>query len=62
MSSLNSVGLKAGAILALYLGREAERLLWCVLQEDITAYRLCNPFIVEFVYFFGHMEGGLIQM
>lgn len=33
--------------------------LWCVLQQDIIAYRLCNPFIVEFLYFFGHMDGGL---
>lgn len=33
--------------------------LWCVLQQDIIAYRLCNPCIVEFLYFFGHMGGGL---
>lgn len=47
------------AVLALHLGREVGCQLWCVLQQDIVAYRLCNPFIVEFIYFFGHMDGGL---
>lgn len=43
--------------MALHLWRGVGCQLWCVLQQDI-AYRLCNPFIVEFLYFFGHMDGG----
>lgn len=47
------------ASLSLDLGRRVRCQLWCVLQQDIIAYRLCNPFIVEFLYFFSHMDGGL---
>lgn len=57
-AAFKSAVLKARAVLHLYLGRGQECLLWCVLQQDIIAYRLCNPFIVEFIYFFGHVERG----
>jgi len=43
----------------LYLGRGEVCLLWYILQQDVIAYRLCDPFIVEFIYFVGHVEGGL---
>lgn len=55
-AAFKSAGLKAWAVLGLYLGRGQECLFWYVLQQDIIAYRLCNPFIVEFIYFFCHME------